>query len=137
AQVGDTGWIRSPGGVFVVDDTRFDGAGHIVHYGHVEGEIHVGELARAEVDAYRRDRSRRHHTATHLLHRALKDVLGEATSQQGSYVGPDQLRFDFNNPRAMTREQLQEVAVIINDRSMDDLPVHWEVVPMERDRQLG
>jgi alanyl-tRNA synthetase len=136
-QVADTGWIRTPGGLFVVDDTRMDGAGHIVHYGYLaEGEVRVGELARAEVDAQRRDRSRRHHTATHLLHRALKDVLGEFTSQQGSYVGPDQLRFDFNYSRAVDREQLQDVASIINDRSMDDLPVHWEIVPMQRAREM-
>ena len=137
-QVGDTGWIRTPGGVFVVEDTRFDGADHILHYGQIaEGEVHVGELARAEVDAPRRDRARRHHTATHLLHRALKDVLGEGTSQQGSYVGPDQLRFDFNYPRAVDREQIREVTSIINDRSMDDLPVRWEIVPMQQARQMG
>jgi alanyl-tRNA synthetase len=136
-QIGDTGWIRTPGGVFVVDDTRFDDAGHIVHDGLVEGEVHPGELARAEVDVRRRDRSRRHHTATHLLHRALKDVLGEGTSQQGSYVGPDQLRFDFNYARPVSAEQLQDVARIINDRSMDDLPVHWEIVDMDRARQMG
>jgi alanyl-tRNA synthetase len=97
----------------------------------------VGELARAEVDAPRRDKARRHHTATHLLHRALKDVLGEGTSQQGSYVGPDQLRFDFNYSRAVSREDLRSVAEIINDRSMDDLPVNWEIVDMERARQMG
>jgi alanyl-tRNA synthetase len=136
-QIGDAGWIRTPSGVFVVDDTRFDDSGHIVHFGHPEGEIHVGELARAEVDAPRRDKSRRHHTATHLLHRALKDVLGEGTSQQGSYVGPDQLRFDFNYSRPVSREHLRELASIINDRSMDDLPVHWEIVDMERARQMG
>ena len=137
-QVGDTGWIRTPGGVFVVEDTRFDGADHILHYGRIaEGEVHVGELARAEVDAPRRDRARRHHTATHLLHRALKDVLGEGTSQQGSYVGPDQLRFDFNYPRAVDREQIREVTSVINDRSMDDLPVRWEIVPMQQARQMG
>jgi alanyl-tRNA synthetase len=136
-QVGDTGWIRTPGGVFIVDDTQSDGTGHIVHFGHVEGELHPGELARAEVDPGRRDRSRRHHTATHLLHRALKDTLGEGTSQQGSYVGPDQLRFDFNYPRALDREQLRDVNSIVNDRSMDDLPVHWEVVPMQRAQQMG
>jgi alanyl-tRNA synthetase len=137
-QVGDTGWIRTSGGLFVVDDTRMDAAGHIVHYGHVaEGEVHVGDFGRAEVDAPRRDRARRHHTATHLLHRALKDVLGEGTSQQGSYVGPDQLRFDFNYSRPVDREQLEEVTNIINDRSMDDLPVHWEIVPMNQARQMG
>jgi len=94
-------------------------------------------LARAQVDAPRRDKARRHHTATHLLHRALKDVLGEGTSQQGSYVGPDQLRFDFNYSRPVSRDQLQAVASIINDRSMDDLPVHWEIVDMDRARQMG
>lgn len=136
-QVGDTGTIRTPGGIFVVDDTRIDPAGHIVHFGRVEGDVRAGELARAEVDVARRDRSRRHHTATHLLHRALKDVLGEGTSQQGSYVGPDQLRFDFNYPRGLDSAQLQSVADIINDRSMDDLPVNWEIVPMEQARQMG
>jgi alanyl-tRNA synthetase len=137
-QEGDAGWIRTPGGVFVVDDTQSDAAGHIVHYGRIEdGVVRVGELARADVDVPRRDRSRRHHTATHLLHRALKDVLGEGTSQQGSYVGPDQLRFDFNHPHAVSREQLQEVTGIINDRGMDDLPVHWEVMPMQQAREVG
>ena len=137
-QEGDVGWIRTPGGVFVVDDTQFDAAGHIVHYGRVEtGVVRVDELAQAEVNAVLRDRSRRHHTATHLLHRALKDVLGEGTSQQGSYVGPDQLRFDFNYARAVDAAQLKEVAAIINDRSMDDLPVHWEIMSMLQARQLG
>ncbi len=135
-QVGDTGWIRTPGGLFVVEDTQSDGSGHIVHYGHLEGELHVGDLARAEVDAQRRDRSRRHHTATHLLHRALKDVVGEGTSQQGSYVGPDQLRFDFNAPRALDREQLRAVSDIVNARGMDDLPIDWEIVSMERAREM-
>jgi alanyl-tRNA synthetase len=136
-QVGDTGTIRTPGGVFVVDDTHTDGAGHIVHFGHIEGELREGELAHAQVDTARRDRSRRHHTATHLLHRALKDVLGEGTSQQGSYVGPDQLRFDFNYPAALDGAQLRAVSDIINDRGMDDLPVHWEIVPMDQARQMG
>jgi alanyl-tRNA synthetase len=136
-QVGDSGIIRTPGGVFVVEDTRADASGHIVHYGSVEGDLSVGDWARAEVDRGRRDRSRRHHTGTHLLHRALKDVLGPGTSQQGSYVGPDQLRFDFNYPRALDREQLRAVNDIINDRSMDDLPVTWEIVPMAQASQMG
>jgi alanyl-tRNA synthetase len=137
-QVGDTGWIRTAGGLFVVEDTQMDGAGHIVHSGHVEqGAVSVGEFARAEVDVHRRDRSRRHHTATHLLHRALKDVLGEATSQQGSEVRPEHLRFDFNHPRPLTRQELANVSRLINERSTDDLPVHWEIVPLERARDMG
>jgi alanyl-tRNA synthetase len=137
-QVGDTGWIRGEGGEFVVEDTQMDGAGHVVHHGHVSsGALRVGELVRAEVDAQRRGRSRRHHTATHLLHRALKDVLGEGTSQQGSYVGPDQLRFDFNHPRPVGRSELDDVGKVINERSMDDLDVHWEIVPLDRARQMG
>jgi alanyl-tRNA synthetase len=64
-------------------------------------------------------------------------VLGPGTSQQGSYVGPDQLRFDFNYPRALDREQLRAVTDIINDRSMEDLPVSWEIVPMGRATQMG
>jgi alanyl-tRNA synthetase len=136
-QVGDTGWIRTPSGIFVVEDTRMDGGGHIVHYGHLDsGEIEVGELATAEVDGDRRERSMRHHTATHLLHRALKDRLGEATSQQGSYVGPDQLRFDFN-AQPLKKQALDDVARIINERSMDDLPVEWQIMPLERARQTG
>jgi alanyl-tRNA synthetase len=135
--VGDTGWIRTNGGVFAVDDTRSDGGAHVVHIGRVEsGVIRVGELARAEVDAHRRDRSRRHHTATHLLHRALKDVLGEATSQQGSYVGADQLRFDFN-AAPVSRVQLEDIGRVLNERSMDDLEVHWEIMPLDRARQMG
>ena len=136
-QVGDSGIIRTPGGIFVVEDTRIDPTGHIVHYGSVEGDLNPGDWARAEVDRTRRDRSRRHHTGTHLLHRALKDVLGPGTSQQGSYVGPDQLRFDFNHPRALDREQLRAVNDIINDRSMDNLPVNWEIVPMAQATQMG
>jgi alanyl-tRNA synthetase len=136
-QVGDTGVIRTPTGTFVVEDTRNDAAGHIVHYGHFEGVLHPGEQAHAEVDRVRRDRSRRHHTATHLLHRALKDVLGPGTSQQGSYVGPDLLRFDFNYPRALDHKQLQEVADIINARGMDNLEVDWQIMPIQQATQQG
>jgi alanyl-tRNA synthetase len=110
----------------------------VVHTGRVlEGNLRVGELARAEVDRLRRERTMRHHTVTHLLHRALKDTLGEGTSQQGSLVSPELARFDFNFPRAMSREEIQAVASIINDRTMQDLPVHWEVMPMAQAQKTG
>jgi alanyl-tRNA synthetase len=136
-QVGDTGIIQTPEGLFVVENTIVDGAGHVIHVGRVEGSIRPGDLAHAEVERGRRERSMRHHTATHLLHRALKDILGPGTSQQGSYVGPEQLRFDFNYPRPLDREQLQAVADIINDRGMEDLPVTWEIVPLSQASQMG
>jgi alanyl-tRNA synthetase len=137
-QIGDAGWIRTPSGLFVVEDTRFDDAEHIVHLGHVQqGTIEEGEMAQAQVDAHRRDRTRRHHTATHLLHRALKDVLGEATSQQGSEVAPDALRFDFNAAQPVSRPQLDEVSRIVNERSLEDLSVHWEIMPIDRARESG
>ncbi len=137
-QVGDTGRIVTPSGVFVVEDTQFDGAGHVVHVGRVEqGVVQVGELGRAEVDEGRRSRAMRHHTATHLLHRALKDVLGEGTSQQGSLVSPEVARFDFNYPRPLSREQLQAVSRLVNERTMQDLPVHWEIMPLEQARRAG
>ena len=137
-QVGDTGRIVTPLGVFLVEDTQFDGAGHVVHIGHVgEGVIQIGALARAEVDITRRERTMRHHTATHLLHKALKDVLGEGTRQQGSLVRPDELRFDFNHPRPLSSAQLAEVSRTINDRAMQDLPVHWEIMPLEQARHTG
>ncbi len=137
-QVGDTGRIVTRSGSFIVEDTQFDGAGHIVHIGRVEeGMLHVDALSRAEVDLARRSRSMRHHTVTHLLHRALKDVLGEGTGQQGSLVSPDLARFDFNYPRPMTAEQLEAVSRIVNDRSMQDLPVHWEVMPIDQAKRTG
>ncbi len=137
-QVGDTGRIATPDGLFLVEDTQFDGAGHVVHTGRVtEGVVHVDDLARAEVDLDRRSRSMRHHTVTHLLHRALKDVLGEGTSQQGSLVSPEVARFDFNYPRALSREQLEAVTRTINDRTMQDLPVHWEIMPIDQARRTG
>ena len=139
-QVGDTGLDPQPRRrIRRRRHAAWTAAGMSCTSGDVEGELHpVGELARAEVDARRRGRSRRHHTATHLLHRALKDVLGEGTSQQGSYVGPDQLRFDFNHPRALRRGPSSRPSrEIINERSMDDLPVHWEIVPIDQARQMG
>ncbi len=137
-QVGDAGLIRTPAGLFLVEDTRFDGAGHIVHVGRVEqGLLELGNLASAEVDAPRRQQTMRHHTATHLLHRALKDVLGPAASQQGSYVGPSVLRFDVNHPRPLTPAQLGDVGRIVNERSMEDLAVHWQIMPMEQARKTG
>jgi alanyl-tRNA synthetase len=127
-QVGDTGLIASAGGQVRIDDTQRPLPGLIVHYGEVErGALRLGDAVAARVHAERRHEIMRNHTATHLLHRALRDVLGEHAAQAGSLVAPDRLRFDFTHPRPMTPEQLREVERRINAWVRADTAVEWEV----------
>jgi alanyl-tRNA synthetase len=136
-QTADTGWLTWSGGEGEVLDVQAQGEA-IRHRVRLRGRPpQPGEAVHAEIDRPRRAAIARHHTATHLLHRALKDVLGPGTSQQGSYVGPELLRFDFNAPQAMSREQVEAVSAIINDRSMDDLPVNWEIMSIDQARASG
>jgi alanyl-tRNA synthetase len=129
-QIGDTGLIGNEAGTFQVADTKRPVAGLIAHYGRlVRGSLRVGSEVRSEVDAPRRQAIMRNHSATHLLHRALKDVLGEQTHQQGSLVAPDRLRFDFNLPRAMTAEELREIERRVNDMVLNNAAVTTEVLP--------
>ena len=119
-QIGDTGWIRTDTGLINVDDTFKPTPDVYVHRGVVaEGFARSGEPARAEIDAERRAAIRRNHTATHLLHRALRSVLGEETRQAGSLVAPDRLRFDFTSLEGATADQLQRCGC---DRQSRDLP---------------
>jgi alanyl-tRNA synthetase len=115
-QVGDTGELREEGGGSVlvsVDDTQrpvgAQGAGLIVHHGRLHGRLRVGETVRAVVDGERRARTMRNHTGTHLLHRALRNVVGERARQAGSLVTPDYLRFDFPLERGLTNEELRAI----------------------------
>jgi alanyl-tRNA synthetase len=102
--------------------------GLIVHYGTVEsGVLSVGESVEARVDAERRRDIMRNHTATHLLHRALRDVLGEHAAQAGSLVAPERLRFDFSHPRQVRPEQLREIERRVNAWVRADTVVEWEV----------
>jgi len=114
-QVGDTGIIHGEGGKFrfQVEDTQKLGE-IIVHVGKSEGSATEGAAVSAEVDAVRRAATRANHTATHLMHGALREVLGEHVTQQGSYVGPDRLRFDLSHPKGVTPEQLAEVELRVN-----------------------
>ncbi len=123
-QVGDSGQIVSDTGRLAVVDTQQPIAGLIVHRGTIrEGKLQVGQPVRAKVDLARRLDIARNHTATHLLHRALRDVLGTHVQQSGSYVGPDRLRFDFSHFEAPTPEQLRQVSQIVNERIREDLAV--------------
>jgi alanyl-tRNA synthetase len=123
-QVGDTGTIRTETGVVDIDDTFKPTPDLFVHRGTVaEGFVRTGENAHAKINAGRRQAIRRNHTATHLLHRALRIVLGEETHQAGSLVAPDRLRFDFTSLDPMRPEQLTRVAEIVNHEIIAAHPV--------------
>lgn len=129
-QIGDIGTIRTDTGVINVDDTFKPTPDVYVHRGTVaEGFVRVGEKARAEIDASRRQAIRRNHTATHLLHRALRLTLGDEARQAGSLVAPDRLRFDFTALEGVTPEQLHEVAELVNQEIARNTPVATEVMP--------
>jgi alanyl-tRNA synthetase len=112
-QIGDRGELIGERGRLIVTDTQRDGE-TIVHLGRLEGEMSAGAVVSARVDEERRWAAARNHTATHLLHRALRDVLGEQAKQAGSWVGPEGLRFDFPASAASSRDQLRQVERIVN-----------------------
>jgi alanyl-tRNA synthetase len=124
-QMGDRGTIRTPSGVFVVEDTQATG-GAIVHRGHVaEGAIRAIEPAEAAVNLAWRSGAARNHTGTHLLHAALRTILGPHVRQQGSFVSPDRLRFDFTHLEQTPRPALIEVQQLANEKIRHDLEVRW------------
>ncbi|MGE3797568.1 MAG: alanine--tRNA ligase [Thermomicrobiales bacterium] len=123
-QIGDKGHIRTDTGLVSVDDTFKPTPGLHVHRGIVaEGFVQVGETAEARIDAERRKAIMRNHTATHLLHRALRIVLGDEAHQAGSLVAPDRLRFDFTSLVAMSPDEVSRVSEIVNEQILASLPV--------------
>ena len=138
-QVGDTGEIAAPDGRFRlrVEDARKLGE-LVVHTGQLEGVVPgAGDVAVATVDAARRDSTRRNHTATHLFHRALKEVLGDHVNQQGSYVGPDRLRFDFSHPKAVAPEELDEIERAVNEQIVRNRSVETTVEDLDAAKARG
>ncbi|MEI7770768.1 MAG: alanine--tRNA ligase, partial [Chloroflexales bacterium] len=128
-QVGDSGLLIGPGGTVRVEDTQRPAPGLIVHYGVVEsGLVSADEHLRAEVDAARRADIERNHTATHMLQRALRDVVGEHAAQAGSLVAPERLRFDFTHNRAVEPAQLREIESRLNAWVRADGAVSWDVM---------
>jgi alanyl-tRNA synthetase len=113
-QVGDQGTVVTETGRFEVVDTQNVAGGLFAHRGRLEGEILTGQSAVATIDAERREATRRNHTATHLLHAGLRSVLGDHVRQQGSYVGPDRLRFDFSHDGGLSREETSEILTLAN-----------------------
>ncbi|MBI2913038.1 MAG: alanine--tRNA ligase, partial [Chloroflexi bacterium] len=132
-QVGDRGEIVAPHGRVVVDDTRRVAERLIVHRGRVvEGRIAAGDAVTARVDPQHRADTMRNHTATHLLHAALRRVLGSHVRQSGSLVAPDHLRFDFTHTEALTPEQLAEVQRLVNDKVRQNLPVQTRLASFDQ-----
>jgi alanyl-tRNA synthetase len=123
-QVSDTGLVEGPDWVIAVEDTRRPIEDMVVHIGRViEGTPRVGDEVRARVDSARRWDIMRNHTATHLLHRALREVLGSHVAQAGSMVAPDRLRFDYNHDQPLTPDQRADIERRVTDAVMANYPV--------------
>jgi alanyl-tRNA synthetase len=131
-QVGDTGEIRTETGRVNIDDTHKPASDLYLHIGTViEGFVSVGDRATAAIDSERRQEIRRNHTATHLLHKALRLIVGEDARQAGSLVAPDRLRFDFTAMEAVSPNQLRTITEIVNRQVVSDLPVETRELPYD------
>ncbi len=136
-QVGDTGVISGGGFKFRVESTEYDGEFQ-VHAGTLlEGTVKTGETVLAEVDAARRAAISRAHSATHLIHLALRRRLGSHAEQQGSKVRPDELHFDFTHHQGLDRETLDAIEADVNAMVMADLPVTCDEMPIDAARGVG
>jgi alanyl-tRNA synthetase len=129
-QVGDTGAAAGPEGAAEIEDTQRPVPDLIVHRGRVRaGVLREGDRVRLAVDGPRRRDITRNHTATHLVHAALREVLGEHARQAGSLVAPDRLRFDFAHMRALTADERAQIEAAVNARILEALPVTTETKP--------
>ncbi len=134
-QIGDRGYITTSTGTFEVTDTQQLGQ-TVIHLGTVTaGYLAPGQLARLQVDSVR-EFTRKNHTATHLLHWALRQVLGEHVEQRGSKVKPDEFTFDFSHTGPLRPEERDRVVELVNEKIYLDLPVTWRELPIDEARKL-
>ncbi|HXY26878.1 MAG TPA: alanine--tRNA ligase-related protein, partial [Acidimicrobiales bacterium] len=136
-QIGDTGTIVTESGIADVLDTQYAVLGLVAHKARVSGEIRAGQDALATIDGARREAIRRNHTATHLLHAALRAVLGDHVRQQGSLVSPEYLRFDFSHHAAPTAEELDETFARANDAVLTDQQVETVETTRQEAEKMG
>lgn len=137
-QVGDTGIIKGPNFEALVKDTKKTGNSVSIHNIEVtKGQVSLGEEVTAAVELGRRKDIMKNHSATHLLHKALKKVLGNHVSQAGSYVDDKRLRFDFSHFEAMTAEELSQVENLVNQEIFDELDIKVRHMPIKEAKQLG
>lgn len=137
-QVGDRGTLNSSqGAVFVVENTQRQGDA-ILHYGLMQrGILRRGDKVEAEIDHERRAAIRRNHSATHLLHAALRQILGKHVQQKGSLVDDEHLRFDFSHPQALSHAELRAVETLVNQEILRNLPVNTEISDMQSAKERG
>ena len=137
-QAGDRGELRAPEGIFAVEDTQKIQAEVFGHYGVVRtGRLALGQRVRARVDAEARAATARHHSATHLLHKALREVLGPHVEQKGSLVDADRLRFDFAHPQPLSQEEIERIEWLVNREVLANVPTRAEVMPLEAAKASG
>jgi alanyl-tRNA synthetase len=137
-QVGDRGALQSVHGIFAVEDTQKIQATVFGHHGVVKtGTLSVGNGVTAKVDVLARQRTMRNHSATHLLHKALREVLGEHVQQKGSQVDPDKTRFDFVHNQPLTDEEIRRVENIVNAEILANTATECRVLPIAEAQKLG
>ena len=136
-QVGDRGELVTDTGVFTVEDTQKQGNAH-VHIGRASrGSLHTGQEAEARVDPATRLNTVRNHSATHLLHAALREVLGGHVTQQGSLVAPDRLRFDFSHPEPVSEQQLLQIERLVNRKILENIDTEIRMMPLDEALKSG
>jgi alanyl-tRNA synthetase len=137
-QVGDRGWLTGESGRFEVSDTQKQGAGILCHLGRVtQGQVSLGDTVEARVDAQRRRATALNHSATHLLHAALRQILGGHVQQKGSLVGPERLRFDFSHFEPVSREQLLAIERLVNQEIRDNHLVETRIMSLQDAKGSG
>ncbi len=137
-QVGDSGALQSVHGIFAVEDTQKIQASVFGHHGVVKtGKISVGNSVTARVDTQARARIMRNHSATHLMHKALREVLGSHVQQKGSQVDPDKTRFDFAHNAPMSAAEIRRVEQIVNAEILANVATQTRLVPIEEAQKLG
>ena len=136
-QAGDTGYLNAEGVSLEVTNTTKAGDHHLHHVKVLQGSVKVGDALDAAVDASLRQRTKLNHSATHLLHAALRQVLGDHVSQKGSLVDSQRLRFDFSHPEAVTPEQLKAIETMVNDHIRGNTEVVTRVTDMDSAVEAG
>jgi alanyl-tRNA synthetase len=137
-QVGDKGEIVGSGGTFVVDDTQKIQAEVFGHHGKLEtGALKLGDRVEAKVDTELRARTMRNHSVTHIMHKALRDVLGPHVQQKGSLVDAEKTRFDFSHDKPLTDEQIRRIEAQVNAEIVKNSPTRAQIMPLEQAKSSG